>query len=267
MKRGYFCSLRSCCLEVKLAVFIGPVMIAIASLLSGCAIFRGEDIAPSAHNGLSKAENNLDGLTDKRLSRVSAAITVALNQEEAKLNSVIKGELSVAKAMIGEPSKIDLDWATERASRNEASFYESQLAESQKLLAEIKLADWKYEQEKAKQEAEHKAQLKAKELELKALQASRNSDKWTWAGIGLFVLGVAMIVFSPNPKHKPLGGICLMTGIAAGSIPMILNESWFLYALGGLVLVSLVGILIHISNRARLEKDCDNGVGEDGNVK
>lgn len=235
--------LSNVCEEVKIALFLGPLMLLASFLMTGCSLWSDDTLPPRPDNGLAGAEGHLDKLTEKRLSRVSAAITVAADEDEAKSNSVIKGELEVAKSMIGEPLKADLEWAKARADKDSPEYYAAQVKDSDALLQSIRDANKKYEEEKAKQEAEYKSQLAAKELELKALQESKDAEKWTWTGIGLFAFGLSIAFLAPSARMKLAGGGLVIGGIIASSVPTIIKQPWFNYAIGGtVVFVGLAGV-------------------------
>jgi hypothetical protein len=248
--------LSSVCIEVKLALLLGPAMILMAFFLSGCWSRSSKIPEPATTNSLSGAEGSLDKLTDKRLSRVSAAIETAASESDAKNNVIINGELRVAKAMIGEPTEADLKFAKERAAKGDESFYLEQITVSKQLASAIIDANNRYEEEKQKKDAEYKAGLKQKEMELKAEQDARNADKWTYAGIGTFFLGLTIFWFGPGAKAKGFGVVLLVGGIISGAIPMVQNEPWFkggIVGVIGLLVVSVIGFLIYSSKK---ESEC-----------
>ena len=232
------------CLEVHLALFVGILMFVMSFLLAGC--WSTKKLPPPATTDtLCSAESRLDYLGDKRLSRISSAISVALEEDEAISNPVIKGELSIAKALAGEATYGDLEWASNRASKNSEEYYLSQLEDSRKLIAEINEANKVYEAEKARKDAEYKAGIAQREMELKAEREAHEADKWTWTGIGLFVFGVASLYFGSSIKQKAFGALILVSGIVAGSVPAIQKESWFKSGVGGLILFIILSAIAY----------------------
>lgn len=226
------------CFETKAALLIGPTLLLLSALLSGC--WSSKELPPPGTDPvLTTAEGKLDYLQDKRMSRASAAVEAALMEDEAKANSVIKGELTIARALLGEPTANDLAWATARADKDDAAYYLAQLEDTHKFLEQVKAANKTYEDEKARLQAEHNAGLTQMKLELKA----KEDEKWTWTAIGLFLAGMAAIYFGGGFKQKALGGLFIIGAIIAGAVPRIQSEPWFLYAVGGSVAaVMVVGV-------------------------
>lgn len=239
MKKSYA---KEICCEIKAALIVGPLLLLLSSCMSGC--WSSKSVPPPAtDNPLGSAEAKLDYLQDKRLSRASASVAVALMEEDALENSVIKGELEIAKLLLGEPTRDDLNWALNRAKKDEEAYYIAQLGDTQKFLDKVKAANKEYEDNKARLQAEHDAGLAQLKLELKA----KEDEKWTWTAIGLFLAGMAAIYFGASFKQKALGGAFIAGAAIAGAIPRIQSEPWFLYAVGGsvaLTVVSFVGISI-----------------------
>lgn len=194
----------------------------------------------------------MDYLQDKRMSRASAAVSLALMEDEAKANSVIKGELDIAKALLGEPTADDLAWATNRADKDDEPYYLAQLNETKKFLEQVKAANKAYEDEKSRLQAEHNAGLSQMKLELKA----KEDEKWTWTAIGLFLAGMAAIYFGAGFKQKALGGLFIIGAIVAGAVPRIQSEPWFLYAVGGSAAVSVITFVGFVIWRAKKEVAC-----------
>lgn len=239
------------CLETKAALLIGPALL-IASLLSGC--WTTKEIAPPATDPvLTSAEGKLDYLQDKRMSRASAAVAAAMMEEEARQNSVIKGELDIARALLGEPTSDDLAWAVKRAEKDEIDYYVAQLDDTRKFLEQVKAANKAYEDEKARLQAEHNAGLTQMKLELKA----KEDEKWTWTAIGLFLAGMAAIYFGGGFKQKALGGLFIIGAIIAGAIPRIQSEPWFLYAVGGSAAFTVVAFVGFLAWKAKREVACE----------
>lgn len=249
------------CPTSVIAIAIGATMI-----FAGCLPSKtgsGPIPEPATNASLSGAESNLDRLTDKRISRVAASVTVAevaVSKEEPTKGdlAIAKSELKIARAMTGEPSKADLDYANARAEKilssspEEAKQLVAQgIITAENLRKEIDAANSRYEQEKAKKQAEFDAKLKEKELELKNRQMeleqerlAKDMQKWTMAGIGMFSIGILLTILAPLPILKKLGMALTLAGIMCGSFPIIGNEPWFKYAIGGTIGVLAIGIMI-----------------------
>lgn len=262
------------CIETRLA-FIASGMLFMVSGMLGCKTAPSPLPEPAITQGLSGAETKLDELTEKRLSRVSAAVTVA-NEKAAGLpdsneKTVIKGELGVAKAMVGEPTPEDFAYAKKRASEYSQENYITAVATSEALRKAITGANTKYEQEKAKKQAEYESKLAEKELEIKSrlqeLEQQRiqsNNEKILMAGGVAIAFGILLSVFAPLSKFKQLGVALIGFGTIATMIPFIADETWFKYAVGGVVgLVVLSGIISFIiSNRKNKVDNCTKSVDD-----
>ena len=242
------------------AIFLGAVMI-----IAGCLPSKtsGPLPEPATNTSLSGAESSLDRLTDKRISRVAASVVVAevaVSKEEPSKSdlAVAKSELLIARTMTGEPSKADLDYANARAEKLLASSPDDAkkiiaqgVLTAENLKKEIESANLRYEQEKAKKQAEFDAKLKEKEIEIRNRQMeleqerlAKQMERWTWAGIGLFTLGMLMTLLAPLPILKKAGIALVLTGVVCGSFPFIGNEPWFKYSIGGLIGLTAIIVLI-----------------------
>ena len=214
--------------------------LAVCLLLSGCC-WWGDDAPlpePATNANLSGAEADLDHLTDKRDSRVAAAVTVAGERAE---DTIVKGELEVAKAMLPAPGADDLKWAKARAEKGDDAFYAEQVKVSQQLAAALVKANADYEQAKARKQAEYEARLKEKEMALAAEIESRQADRWTFVGIGLVTIGILAAVFSP---FKVRGAALAVAGVGVGAFPMLSRQPWFLPGVLGLAAVSIATLVV-----------------------
>lgn len=244
------------------------LILGISMVLTGCSLLsgvkEGEPLpAPATNEGLSGAEKNLDSLTDKRMSRVAASVIVAesavTKPDPSKADlAVAKSELKIARAMTGEPSQQDLAYATSRSNKISTSaddlvekILNENVARAEALKKEIDSANSKYEQEKAKKQAEFDAKLKEKEIEIKKRQMeleqerlAKQMERWTWVGIGMFSVGMLLSILAPLPILKKAGMALILTGLICGSFPIVGNEPWFKYAVGGSIGLLLVGLLV-----------------------
>lgn len=211
-----------------------------STLLTGC--FWWSDDAPlpepATDRSLAASESRLDHLTDKRDSRVAAAVTTA---KDISTESEVKSELDVALAMLPPATSADLAYAKERAEKGDDAFYAEQVAVSRALAQAIIDANRKYESEKARKQAEYDAALKEKEMALAAEQEARQSDKWTYAGIALVTIGLLAAFLSPM---KLAGAGVALSGIVVGSFPVLSKESYFPYLIGGIVLSGIVAAVL-----------------------
>lgn len=212
-----------------------------STLLAGCCWWSDTPLPePATDHGLSGAESNLDHLTDKRDSRVASAVATA---KELSSETEVKSELEVALAMLPPATLADMAFAKERAAKGDDKFYSEQVAVSRALAQAIIEANKKYETEKARKQAEYAAALKEKELALAAEQEARQSDKWTYAGIGLVTIGLLALFLSPM---KLAGAGVAAAGLVVGAFPLLSKQTWFLPALvGGLVLSGIVAVVLN----------------------
>lgn len=274
------------CIETRLAFLASGILFALSALV-GCKTSTTVQIPePATNQSLSGAENKLDNLTNNRISRVAAAVGVASetaeNLPESNEKTVIKGELGVAKAMVGQPSPEDFAYAKKRASEYSQENYIKEVATSEALRKAINEANSKYEQEKAKKQAEYESKITAKELEIKArkqeleqeriarkqeLEQERlhhNNERILLAGGAAIALGLLLSIFAPIGKLKQLGMVLVGFGTVAAMVPFIVDEPWFKYAIGGSVgFIVLSGIISFIiSNRKNKVDNCTKSVDD-----
>lgn len=242
------------------ALSVGFVMI-----FAGCRTSGSSDPIPepATNASLSGAESNLDRLTDKRISRVAASVVVAegavSKTEPSKSDlAVAKSELSIARAMTGEPTKADLDYASARAEKMLASSPDDAkkiiaqgIVTAENLKKEIETANNRYEQEKAKKQAEYEARLKEKDaeiasrkMELEQERIAKREERFTWAGIGLMTLGIIVAFAVPSTIAKKVGIGLTLAGVTIGVIPFIGNEPWFKWVVIGVVASAVIAGLI-----------------------
>ena len=260
--------------EVASAFVLSTVLFSLSAVVSGCS--RTLSIPePATTQGLAGAESRLDSLTDKRISQVAAAVTVANEKADGLPDgdekTVIKGELGVAKAMVGEPTSEDFAYAKKRASEYSKEGYIKEVATSEALRKAINEANSKYEQEKAKKQAEYESKIASKELEIKARKQeleqeriSRNNERFIIGGAVAIGLGILLSIFAPMVKFKQLGLSLIAFGTIATLVPFISDEPWFKYAIGGTVgLVVVSGLISFIISNKKNEVDiCNKNVDD-----
>jgi hypothetical protein len=274
------------CVETRLAFLVSCMLFSLSAVV-GCKTSTAVPLPqPATNQELSGAENKLDHLTDKRISRVAAAVGVASETAESLPDSnektVIKGELGVAKAMVGQPSPEDFAYAKKRASEYSQENYIKEVATSEALRKAINEANSKYEQEKAKKQAEYESKIAEKELEIKSrkqeLEQERiarkqemeqerlhhNNERILLAGGAAIALGLLLSIFAPIGKLKQLGMVLVGFGTVAAMIPFIADETWFKYAIGGsLGIIVLSGIISFIiSNKRNKVDNCTKSVDD-----
>ena len=240
-------------------------------VLTGCSLIRGSSSESkplpeqATTSGLQGAEDKLDTLTDKRISRVAASVVLAENavSKNEPSNSdiaVAKSELKIARAMTGEPTKADLDYANARAQKmlagspDDAQKIVAQgIITAEALRKEIEGANSRYEQEKAKKQADFEAKLKEKEIEiqkrkmeLEQERIANDMERWTWVGISMFTVGMLLTFLAPFPMLKKAGMALTLTGIICGSFPIIGSEPWFKYAIGGTIGLMVIAMLVQM---------------------
>ena len=256
--------MRKSCFESMFALSFGIMLMSASVFITGCPS-TSKIPEPATNDGLSSAESTLDHLTDKRISRVAASVVVAeqaVNKIEPNNTpevSIAKGELQIARAMTGEPTKSDLEYATKRAevlanglSRDDVKkVLAENIARSEALRNEINSANQRYEQEKAKKQAEYEAKLKEKDaeianrkMELEQERIAKREERFTWAGIGLMTLGILVIFAVPSTVAKKLGIGLTLAGVSIGVIPFIGNEPWFKWVVIGVVASAVIAGLV-----------------------
>lgn len=242
-----------------IAVALGAIMI-----VAGCQTKNNGPLPePATNESLSGAESSLDKLTDKRISRVAASVVVAeiaVSKDDPNKSdlAVAKSELSIARAMTGEPTKADLDYANARAEKMLASSPDDAkkiiaqgIVTAENLKKEIEIANNRYEQEKAKKQAEYESKLKEKDaeianrkMELEQERIAKREERFTWAGIGLMTLGILVTFAVPSTIAKKLGIGLTLAGVTIGVIPFIGNEPWFKWVVIGVVASAVIAGLI-----------------------
>jgi hypothetical protein len=256
-------------------------MLFVLSAVVGCKTSTAIPLPePATNNGLAAAERELDDATAERLSKVSASIGIshvlAQSNPTSLNNNVLISELKLAKTLSGKAD--DEDWVTVK-KRVEAALgggdltklYEKEQAEAASLRNKLKDADAKYEAEKAKKQAEYNSKLaekeieiRNKEMELKQERMAKTMERFTWVGIGLLTAGILLAILAQLPLIKKGGMAMVVAGTVVGAVPLIGEEPWFKYAIGGTVgFIVLSGIIAFIiSNRRNKVDKCTKSVDD-----
>lgn len=231
-------------------------------LLVGCPTTQVIHEKPT--EGLSGAERELDSATDARLSKIAASVKVSsallweeLDEDSDPALKAVQSELEIAEMLAGIPKLTDEQEAIARLTLAKNGdgvvAYATAKKEVERLNAIIRDADRKYEAEKAKQKAAYAAQLEAKEMEIKAAEEARINDRFLAAGAVLLLVGVALL-FSPA---KTLGATLALLAVVLGATPLIRNEPWFGYAIGGFVGLVLLTFLWIAVKANKKNPPCD----------
>ena len=175
---------------------------------------------------------------DKIDARVSAAVAIAVEANDAGKPKVVKAELGVAAAYLPKASESDLAYARQRAAQSDDKEYAEAVAYGRKMLARIDSSWARMEADSAesKRISELKDQRIAalqKEVEQVKAEASRNIFSLT--GAFLIIAGGLACAFASFRTGAPL----LVAGFFSGSIPFILGSPWFNWAAGTTVVVLL----------------------------
>lgn len=243
--------------------------------LAGCLTTKGErTIIPekATTEGLGLAEKELDAATDARLSKIAASVAALedlLEDVEGKEANAALWELEITKTLSGFPSVEDTKQAEARVAKFMGSdpnaAYEEAMKEVTALTKQIAEADKRYEAEKAKKQAEHLAGIEQKRAEkeeaLATLAAERKERRNDWMFIGGSVLALIGVGIAFATPAKRLGAVFVLTGAVAFSIPYIVDEPWFKYAVGATLGLILVGIAFYLYS-SRKKVDCPPVVKE-----
>lgn len=241
--------------------------------LSGCLNWWYEDTPipeKATTDGLSHAERELDAAVDTRLSKIGASIKVSsdllwgeLDEDSDPALKAVQAELEIAQLLAGVPRVSDETEALDRLSKavdGDATLaYANAKKEVEKLNSIIKMADIRYESEKAKKEAAYNAQIQAKEMELKAAEEARINDRFLVAGGVLLLAGALLLALTPA---KALGAILAIHGLVIGAIPLVRNEPWFKFAVGGVLGLFLLAMFYFLSKFFRKKPDVDEPSAE-----
>lgn len=223
------------------------VLILACLALSGCLTTKGErTIIPekATTEGLGIAEKELDAATDARLSKIAASVAALeelLDGVDGKEANAALWELEITKTLSGFSSIEDTKQAEARVAKFMGSdpnaAYEEAMKEVAALTKQIAEADKRYEAEKAKKQAEYLAGIEQKKAEkeeaLATLAAERKERRNDWMFIGGSVIALIGVGVAFATPAKRLGAILVLTGGLAFSIPYIVDEPWFKYAIGG----------------------------------
>lgn len=175
---------------------------------------------------------------DKIDARVSAAVAVAVEANDAGKPKVVKAELGVAAAYLPKASESDLAYARQRAAQSDEKAYADAVDYGRKMLARIDStwARMEADSAQAKRVSELKDQRIAalqKEIEQVKAEASRNIFSLT--GAFLIIAGGLACAFASFRTGAPL----LVAGFFSGSIPFIIGSPWFNWAAGTTVVIFL----------------------------
>ena len=237
-------------------------------VLAGCPTVPDRVLIPekATTEGLGLAEKELDAATDARLSKIAASVSALealLEDVDGKEVNAALWELEITKTLSGFPSVEDSKQAEARVSSFMGSdpnaAYEAAMKQVTVLLNQIREADKKYEAEKAKKQAEYLAGIEQKRAEKEAalatLAAEREERRNDWMFIGGAVLALVGVGLMFATTAKRLGAVLVCTGGVAFSIPYIVNEVWFKYAVGGTIGLIALSLAYYVY-MSRKKVDC-----------
>jgi hypothetical protein len=183
---------------------------------------------------------------DKSDQRVAAAVTVA--RENADKPDVVKAETGVALAYLPKPDAQALDYVRNRVARANPEEYKRAEEAGRKLLAVIDANFAKAEADALKNKAaldnanKQVAALKA-EVESVRTEGIRNAFA---VGAGIcFLAALAMGLLGQYLRAS----VAFLVGAGIGGLPYLFASPYFLPGVGGLVLLVVALVWLHIRKR------------------
>ena len=183
---------------------------------------------------------------DKSDQRVAAAVTVA--RENADKPDVVKAETGVALAYLPKPDAQTLDYVRNRVARANPEEYKRAEDAGRKLLAVI-------DENFAKAEADalkNKAALDNANRQITALKAEVESVRTEGirnafaVGAGIcFLAALAMGLLGQYLRAS----VAFLVGAGIGGLPYLFASPYFLPGVGGLVLLVVALVWLHIRKR------------------
>jgi hypothetical protein len=219
-----------------------PLVIALLAL-TGCSTTTPD----TAGTGTPSADlGTLGTQIDKSDQRVAAAVTVA--RENADKPDVVKAETGVALAYLPKPDAQTLDYVRNRVARANPEEYKRAEDAGRKLLAVIDANFAKAEADAQKNKAaldnanKQVAALKA-EVEQVRTEGVRNAFA---VGAGIcFLAALAMGLLGQYLRAS----VAFLVGAGIGGLPYLFASPYFLPGVGGLVLLVVALVWLHIRKR------------------
>lgn len=222
-------------------------LILVTLLLSACATSPDTEGTGTATPPVDNFEK-VGAQIDKADARVAAAVTVA--RENADKPEVVKSETGVALSYIAPPTLEALTYARNRVAR-QASAEEYKLAEDagRKLLAVID-DNWnKAEQDAIKNKAALAAankQIAALKTEVEQVRTEGLRNAFAVAAGICFLAALAMALLGQYIR----AAVAFTVGAGVGGLPYLFASPYFLPSAGGLMLLIVLLIWLHLRKPA-----------------
>jgi hypothetical protein len=183
---------------------------------------------------------------DKSDQRVAAAVTVA--RENADKPDVVKAETGVALAYLPKPDAQTLDYVRNRVARANPEEYKRAEEAGRKLLAVIDANFAKAEQDALKNKAaldNANKQITALKAEVESVRTEGIRNAFA-VGAGIcFLAALAMGLLGQYLRAS----VAFLVGAGIGGLPYLFASPYFLPGVGGLVLLVVALVWLHIRKR------------------
>jgi len=183
---------------------------------------------------------------DKSDQRVAAAVTVA--RENADKPDVVRAETGVALAYLPKPDSVAVDYVRARVARNNPEEYKRAEDAGRKLLAVIDANFAKAEADalKNKQALDNaNRQITALKAEVESVRTEGIRNAFA-VGAGIcFLAALAMGLLGQYLRAS----VAFLVGAGIGGLPYLFASPYFLPGVGGLVLLVVALVWLHIRKR------------------
>jgi hypothetical protein len=219
-----------------------PLVIALLAL-TGCSTTTPD----TAGTGTPSADlGTLGTQIDKSDQRVAAAVTVA--RENADKPDVVKAETGVALAYLPKPDAQTLDYVRNRVARANPEEYKRAEDAGRKLLAVIdaNFAKAEADAQKNKQALDNaNRQITALKAEVESVRTEGIRNAFA-VGAGIcFLAALAMGLLGQYLRAS----VAFLVGAGIGGLPYLFASPYFLPGVGGLVLLVVALVWLHIRKR------------------
>jgi len=183
---------------------------------------------------------------DKADQRVAAAVTIA--RENADKPDVVKAETGVALAYLPKPDAQTLDYVRNRVARANPEEYKRAEDAGRKLLAVIDANFAKAEADALKNKAaldNANRQITALKAEVESVRTEGIRNAFA-VGAGIcFLAALAMGLLGQYLRAS----VAFLVGAGIGGLPYLFASPYFLPGVGGLVLLVVALVWLHIRKR------------------
>jgi len=183
---------------------------------------------------------------DKSDQRIAAAVTVA--RENADKPDVVKAETGVALAYLPKPDAQTLDYVRNRVARANPEEYKRAEDAGRKLLAVIDANFAKAEADALKNKAaldNANRQITALKAEVESVRTEGIRNAFA-VGAGIcFLAALAMGLLGQYLRAS----VAFLVGAGIGGLPYLFASPYFLPGVGGLVLLVVALVWLHIRKR------------------